>query len=92
MTIRRRDWVSIAEAGEDAMKSIERNWPTCEAVTVRIHPAWRCSCGRNLKTWDIILDDTDGTHVPCRIICSGCHTALLTMERYRSVGASDSDE
>jgi hypothetical protein len=81
MTHHRCDWVSISEAGEDAMKSIERNWPTCEAVVVRIHPAWHCVCGRVLKGWDVVLDTAGSADVPCRILCSGCHTELLVMER-----------
>jgi hypothetical protein len=82
MNQRRGDWVSIAAAGEDAMKSIERNWPTCEAVTARIHPGWRCICGRTLKGWDVVLADPDNSaDVPFRILCSACHTELLVAER-----------
>lgn len=84
-----RKWVSLASVGEHAVTSIKRNWPACEAVTVRLHPAWRCPhCNRVLKGWDVLLDDTDGASCPVRVICSGdnCHTELLTMERYRSVG------
>jgi hypothetical protein len=82
MTYRRGDWVFIGEAGEDAMKSIERNWPTCEAVTVRIHPGWRCVCGRVLKTWDVVLADAAGNaDVPFRVLCSTCHVELLVAER-----------
>lgn len=83
------NWVSLASVGEHAVTSIKRNWPVCEAVTVRIHDAWKCPvCNRNLRGWDVILDDTDNASLPVRVICSGdnCHTELLAMERYRSGG------
>jgi hypothetical protein len=77
-----RDWVSMGEAGEAVMKLVERNWPTCEAVVVRVHPDWRCVCGRALKTWDVVLaDPDDSVAAPCRILCSACHVELLALER-----------
>jgi hypothetical protein len=81
MTDHYRDWVSIGKAGEDVMKSMERNWPACDAVVVRIAPNWTCTCGRVLKNWDVVLDATESADTPLRIICSACHTALLSMER-----------
>jgi hypothetical protein len=67
------------------MKQLERNWPTCEAVTVRIH--WTCVCGHTLKGWDVILSEAIGrADVPLRVLCSHCHTELMTVER-----ASDRD-
>lgn len=63
------------------MNSIERNWPTCKAVTVRIHPGWSCVCGHTLKTWDVILSEAGGrADVPLRVLCSHCHVELMTME------------
>lgn len=72
------------------MTSIKRVWPVCEAVVVRVHEGWSCTCGRVLKGWDVVLDDTDGARLPVRVICSGCHTELLAMERYRAAGEPDS--
>jgi hypothetical protein len=47
------------------------------AVTIRIHPTWRCICGRTLKAYDVITD-TNGVE---RILCSGCHIELLAVEQ-----------
>jgi hypothetical protein len=49
---------------------------------VRIHPSWRCICGRVLRAWDVAVEDGAGsTRVPFRIICGGCHTELVVVER-----------
>jgi hypothetical protein len=54
------------------------------ATIVRIHPSWRCVCGRVLKAWDVAVEDGTGTaQVPFRILCSGCHTELAVVERHQ---------
>lgn len=63
---------------------MKRHWPTCvQAVVVRLNPFWRCTCGRVLKSWDVILaDDTAG--IPCRVVCSACSAELLVIEQYQA--------
>ena len=52
------------------------------ATSVRIHPAWRCVCGRVLKAWDVAVEGGTGTtQIPFRILCSSCHTELVVVER-----------
>jgi hypothetical protein len=52
--------------------------PVClRSIVLRIDPIWRCPCGRTLKAWDFIFEDTELQH----ITCSRCHRRLLTIDR-----------
>jgi hypothetical protein len=47
-------------------------------ITIRLPSALRCPhCNRVLRAWDVIAD-IEGLE---KIICSGCHTLLLEVER-----------
>jgi hypothetical protein len=49
-----------------------------KGITIRLPSALRCPhCSRVLRAWDIVAD-IDGLE---KIICSGCHTLLLEVDR-----------
>jgi hypothetical protein len=58
------------------------------ATFIRIHPHWRCVCGRVLRAWDISAEGGTGTaQTPFRVLCTGCHTELVAVERQQDPGA-----
>jgi hypothetical protein len=63
------------------------------ATFMRIHPAWRCVCGRTLRAWDVSVEDGTGTaQTPFRILCNGCHTELVAVERHSETQSTEGKE
>jgi hypothetical protein len=54
-------------------------------ATLRIHPGWRCICGRTLRAYDAELELDR-----LRLICQACHTELLAIEHGSDTPAGDS--
>jgi hypothetical protein len=46
-------------------------------VEIRLHPFWRCVCGRVLRPYDVDVSEDTGR---IRIICSRCCALLLEQD------------